>query len=546
MKARINYTPCTTNTKGDLFPVNLKITLGITFLSVFLSLSGCEEYLEDELLSETSADFLYNTPEGLQDAVVGLYNLNRQLYQNNQLENSAAPLIPQAKSDLVVGRAGQIAFFARLGWGIDQGSFGTRRLDIYWRHYYRLIDRANAIIESTENLDNLEDETKAQILAEAKVFRAESYFSLFRQFNNIFITTEPTDPNNAFDRPQDKSSEEDIFALINEDLDFAIANLDWTTEEFGRWTQASARHLKAKVAMWQEDFTTAAQQVDAIIDNGNYSLVADTFTVFEGDMNHSETLYAVQYEDDVVGGGGTNQINFTLVPAYNRVPGAQLSIANGGRGNGGLLMNDYLRDLLREDPNDTRDNNSYYIGAYLYNDEANLPPGKQVGDTIDLYDQFSENESERQDYYRTINPACIKFLQEDAAPTEVGHISNIMVYRLAETYLIGAEAHMMLGNSAKALDYLNAVRTRAKTAPLTDIDLDAILDERARELAFEGQRFYTLKRLGLLVEYLRDHAGNDNFWNIARERIEPYMVNWPIPTAEIELLGPNYPQNEGF
>ncbi|MGB7395362.1 MAG: RagB/SusD family nutrient uptake outer membrane protein, partial [Pricia sp.] len=515
-----------------------KVKKGVVWLCLLMLSLGCEEYLEDELLSETSADFLYNTPQGLEDAVVGLYNLDRKIYENNQLENSAIPLIPQAKSDLVLGRAGHIAFFARLGWGIDQTSFGTRRLDQYWQHYYRLIDRANAVIQSAENLESLEAESKNQIIAEAKAFRANSYFTLYRQFNNIFITTEPTTPDNAFDRPQDKSSEEDIFALINEDLDFAIANLEWTTEEFGRWTQAAVRHVKAKVAIWEEDFTGAASQTDAIIDNGNYSLVPDTNTVFEGDMNHSESLFVVQFADAEVGGGDFTQINFTLVPAYNRVPGAKLSIDNGGRGNGGLLMNDYLRNLLKEDPNDDRDNGTYYITAYKYNDEANLPPGKQVGDTIDLYDQFSEDESERQNYYQTINPACIKFLQEDAAPTEVGHISNIMVYRLAETYLIGAEAHMMLSNTAKAIDYLNAVRTRANTAPVTSIDIQAILEERARELAFEGQRFYILKRLGLLVEYLRDHAGNDNFWNIARERIEPYMVNWPIPTAEIELLGP--------
>src|SRR5690606_35039082 len=95
---------------------------------------------------------------------------------------------------------------------------------------------------------------KNQILAEAKCMRANSYFTLYRLFNNIFITTEPTTPENAFDVPQDKSSVEEIFALLRSDLDFAIANLDYSTAQFGRWGQGAARHLRAKVAMWEEDW----------------------------------------------------------------------------------------------------------------------------------------------------------------------------------------------------------------------------------------------------------------------------------------------------
>src|SRR5680860_532105 len=119
-----------------------------------------------------------------------------------------------------------------------------------------------------------------------------------------------------------------------------------------------------------------------------------------------------------------------------------------------------------------------------------------------------------------------------------------MIYRLAETYLIGAEAHMELGNTDQALEYLNPVRNRAHAASLDTIDQQTILDERARELAFEGQRWYTIKRMGVLVSQIKKYAGNDNWRNIARERIEPHMVNWPIPESELDLLGPGYPQND--
>ena len=64
---------------------------------------------------------------------------------------------------------------------------------------------------------------------------------------NIFITTERTTPENVFDVPQDKDSpRRHLRPSSNADLDFAIDNLAWTTPDFGRWTQASARHLRAK------------------------------------------------------------------------------------------------------------------------------------------------------------------------------------------------------------------------------------------------------------------------------------------------------------
>ncbi|MFC4723210.1 RagB/SusD family nutrient uptake outer membrane protein [Geojedonia litorea] len=526
----------------------LRLNIKVALVCLLLSIFSCENYLQDELLSETSVDFIYNTPEGLELATVGLYDLNRRLYQSNALSNSGLPLVPQAKTDLVLPRAGEIAFMARqVTWGIDQTRHGTKQLAEFWKHYYRLIDRSNAVIKYAQDVNFDDENLKRRLIAEAKCFRANSYFTLYRQFNNIFITTEPTTPENAFERPQDKSSVEEIFALLNSDLNDAINDLDWTTSEIGRWTQASARHLKAKVAIWQKDYTEAAAQADAVINNGNYSLLPKTSDVFLNDMNHSENLFSIQYKDNAIGGGGTNQMNFQLIPQYDVVPGAKFSIENGGNGLGGLLMNDYLVNLLAEDPNDDRDDGSYYITLYRYNDAENLPPGKQIGDPITLYNRNSTNRNERLNFYRILNPGCVKFRQETADPSEANHISTIMIYRLAETYLIGAEAHMMLNNTSKALQYINAVRNRAKAASITAIDMKAISDERARELAFEGQRFYFLKRTGTFLSQLQQYAGdNKGDFDHARTAVQDYYVNWPIPIAELNLLGPNYPQNDGY
>lgn len=513
--------------------------------------TSCEkDLLQDELLSDTSVDFLYTTPEGLESAVVGLYSLNRNIYQDLSL-NGTYPLILQAKSDLGVGITGEVSLYSRLLWGASLGDYGTTSgINAHWVHNYRIVDRANAVIRGAENLENIDEDRKNQILAEAKCMRANAFFTLYRLFNNIFITTEPTTPENAFDVPQDKSSEEEIFALLRSDLDFAIEHLDYNPAQFGRWGQGAARHLRAKVALWEEDWAEAAAQADAVINSGNHSLVT-TQEVFAGELNHSETLFAINFERETIGGGSQHIMSWNMISAYADAPGLIQSVENGGAGAGFISLNQYMIDLLNEDPDDNRKNNTYYIFEYAYNDETALPPGKQLGDPLDLYENSETDQNEFMLYYRRQNPGVLKFFDETVEPTDRNHFKNIMIYRLAETYLVGAEAHMMLNNTPKALEYLNEVRERANTAPVNTIDLQAILDEEARELAFEGQRWFTLKRTGKLYEFLLDHMNNDNMNESYPEGnpkvlLREYMQNWPIPQQQMDLLGPNYPQNDGY
>ena len=524
----------------------------IWVLIIALCFTSCsDDFLKDELQSDTSVEFLYSTAEGLEIATVGLYTLNRQIYEDNSL-NGAFPLILQAKSDLSVGITGEVSLYSRLLWGASLGDFGTESgINKYWVHFYKIVDRANAIIQAAENLEDIDDDRRNQILSEARCMRANSIFTLYRLFNNIFVTTTPTTPENAFDVPQDKSSVEEIFSLIKSDLDFAIANMDYTTDQFGRWTQGSARHIRAKVAMWEGDWAEAAAQADAIIESGNYSLVPSTKDVFAGELDHSETLFAVNFENETIGGGSYHIMNWNVVSSYAEAPGLVQSVENGGAGVGFLSLNDYVIDLLNEDPNDDRKNNTYYIFEYAYNDEETLPAGKAIGDPLDLYENSETDQNAFMLYYRRQNPGVLKFFDDQVEPTDRNHFKNVMIYRLAETYLIGAEAHLNLNNTDKALEYVNTVRNRANAASVMTVDLQTILDERARELAFEGQRWFTLKRTGKLFEFLLDHMNNDNMNESYPEGnpkviLREYMQNWPIPPQQIDLLGPNYPQNDGY
>lgn len=521
-------------------------------VGVLLLTTSCgDDFLKDELLSNTSVDFLYTSPEGLEIATTGLYTLNRQLHENQEW-NGVLPLIPVAKADLSMAYEGEISLFGRLFWGASTGDFGSNTINnVYFDHYYKIVERCNAIIAGAEAVEGMDDDQRQRIIAEAKCMRANSYFVLYRFFNNIVVNTDPTTPENAFDVPEKQSSVKEIFRLLKSDLDSAIANLDYAPLSPARWSQGSARHLRAKVAMWQGDWQEAADQIDALIMNGGHSLVATTADVFTGgNLDHSESLFTLKFLEETIGGGSPHILNWSCVAQSASAEGVTQSVENGGNGVGFLTLNDYAINLLNEDPNDTRRDGTYYIFEYKYNDPTDLPAGKQIGDPLDLYTN-SDVESEWRLYYFRQNPGVLKYLDRNADPTSREHFSDIMIYRLAESYLIGAEAHLELGNTAKALEYINAVRTRANTAELTTIDLDAILDERARELAFEGQRWFTLKRRGLLGDYLRDHMNNDNFnnfWGAENPKLlyQDYMENWPISSTQLNLLGPNFPQNDGY
>jgi len=530
----------------------------IKLLLVFVVLgftNSCyqEDFLKDELLSNNSVDFLYSSSEGIANAVVGLYALNREPYQRDWF-NGAIPLILQAKSDLSAGVDGEISLFSNCFWGCGiDGDYGTEAAYGYlWAHNYRMIDIVNNIVKGGNALienGNI-DSALLKNIAEAKTFRAHAYFTLYRLFNNIYLKLEPTNPETAFDRPDNISSKEEIFNLIREDLEFASDELSYTNSQFGRWTKAAVDHVRAKVEMWDNNFTKAAEITDNIIENSPHALVGIN-QVFEGQMEHSETIFAINFKKNAIGGGAWHQLNWQTVAHYSAVPGLVQSVENGGDGFGFITLNPYAVDLLNENSNDQRIGN-YYIFDYLYNDPKTLPAGKSIGTPLDEYQNTAENDDFFM-YYKRQSPGVIKFLDKDIDPTDRMHFKSIVVYRLAETYLIGAEAHLELGNTSKALEYLNAIRQRAGINRASSISFEIILEERARELAFEGQRWFTLKRRGVLYDYLMDHMNSDllnqyysrNHVN-PKEVYQPHMVNLPIPQGVLDLLGSNYPQNQGY
>jgi hypothetical protein len=533
--------------------------ISIAILALLFFSTSCSDYLEEQPSTSIDAGYIFKTEDGLRSGVVSLYNFYRQKYEYGAQDFLAANLL-QSRNDLNLSRSGYLGLVGRYQRAVSATDYGTTLLSSYvWNHHYKITSKATEIINAAEALDNIDEDVKDGIIAQAKFFRAESYFTLYRMFNNIYVTTKSVNADNAFDVIEDKSSEDEIFALINSDLSFAIDHLEWTAD-FGRVTKGTAKHVKAKVAMWQGDWAEAKMQSETLIADGPQSLVSSTAKVFDGNMNNSEQLFVVQYEDGVTGGSKSNMINANYLVKHWKADASDGSTTDftqeyGGVGFARLLPNHYLLGLLAEDPNDTRDDNTYFRLKYYF--DAG-PRAGQVNDTYTpiIYDEINDEyiySASYKKFLERLNPSCLKFANEENDPTVYWQINNIMVYRLAETYLIAAEANMRSGGDA--LPYINAVRERAGAAPVTTVDEKAILDERARELAFEGQRWFTLKRMGQSVmnHQMRTYSGDGEFVPAyyggekdPRVNWQDHFINFPIPQINLDLMGSGYPQNTGY
>ncbi len=120
-------------------------------------------------------------------------------------------------------------------------------------------------------------------------------------------------------------------------------------------------------------------------------------------------------------------------------------------------MNNYIRDLLNEDPNDSRIKGSYYIKDYLYNDPTTLPPGIELGSIIRdnpavPWKEFAESANDRNGFFIRQNAGCKKYFPDDGIPIQDLQTKNIVMARLDETYLFASEANMMLGNTETAIE----------------------------------------------------------------------------------------------
>lgn len=528
----------------------LKIFFILFILATTQIFVSCtEDWLNEEHETRLTVDAIYNTPEGISNAAVGLYYLNRQLLRmgSNNWSQMYAGLI--RGTDIEVSREGPLGS-AAYAYYRPQEINTYRYHQTFWDMYYGIIGKANEIIYHGVNMESA-DERVVRAIAEARYFRAYSYLFLYERFENIYLNTEPVTPDNIDDeRIYLPSAKQEVFEVINTDLDLAIEALDITDlGEPGRITKGAARHVRMITAMWQEDWDEAIFQGEAMEESGMYELMPldQLFGQADYSSDHTEAITTWQYFEGLGGADYAGQWGYSghrlkalFLPEYERRNAGEYTEVNGGFGLAWLFPNEYLLSLYDQET-DNRYNTFYRHEYYFTNAEAAAEAGLEVGDVIPKVGAVEDD-------FRFLHTGLRKYEDITTYPiTDSKGFSDVMQYRYAQTCIHMAEAYLKDGNMAKALEWYNKTWTRAgnpkREQPLT---MDDIRDEHARELGLEGHRWTYLKRIGDSQSQITQFAGEEPYNIEARTNWQPHHVRWPIPQEQLQVFGEGFPQNEGY
>lgn len=530
--------------------MNMKIkkyTLAILSLSMMLSNSSCTDWLIEENETNITVDAIYNNPEALSQASVGLYYLHRGILRKGDNNDSEMFVGFLRGTDIEVSTDGSMGAPA-FGYYRYTELATYRYHKRYWDLYYNIIGKANEIIFYG---DKMEDKTPGVIraIAEARYFRALSYLTLWERYENIYLNIIPTTPDNVNDeRVYSPATKEQIFKQIVEDLDMSINDLDITDlGEPGRITKGAARHVRMLAAMWLKDYDEAIRQGEEIKKSNVYDLVPLNSIFGKQKLDHKEVIASWQYYEDLGGadyagqwGYSGHRLKSVCIPEYQRRNGGERSETNGGYGRAWLFPNNYLLSLYDKE-HDKRYEQFYRHEYYYTNEKAANADGKKVGDVI-------EKKGNAVDDVKQLHTGLRKYEDITTYPiNDSKGFSDVIQYRYAQTCIMMAEAYLMKNDQTNAKLWFNKTWERAgNDKRVTDLTLQDIMDEHARELALEGHRWAFLKRIGKLEEQIKLHAGEDGYNIEARENFKPFMVRWPIPQEQLAQFGDSYPQNEGW
>jgi starch-binding outer membrane protein, SusD/RagB family len=552
----------------------MKSLYKLSILFVFLFSAGCKDFLDEENRSNIESDAYYGTAEGYDKLVNAAYSTLRTVYRE--------PWLFEAGTDMFVeGRTVQPK-------GISEYRELTPEeatVETFYRNAYAAIQVCNTALyfnDKTAANANL-----AFRKGEVQFLRAYYYFLLVQHFGGVALVTERfTEPVGAFER----SSAQDVYAFIITEMEQALALVP-DNPDFGRVSKRAVRHFLAKVYLTRgyesfgspQDFTQAATLADAAIAGQALTLsFEDLF--YPGNERNAEVLFSIQYDPASIQNpqtGGNSQ-NYYFGPYM----GGQGAVQGYPNRSYSLMPTMYLFDVFTQqdarfdatfmlefyqryyDYYDKRtERNTLNVRFYYAPKWANSPadiaawraanPTRRTNTQVIPYSPAWE--ASNSTALDNAVPAIKKFDDPRAVFGDASGTRDIYLARLAETYLIAAEAYLKLGNPGTAADRINVVRRRA-AKPGTeammlitpaDVSINFILDERARELAGEYLRWFDLKRTGTLIE--RTRLYNRDIRNWFNRGIDPFQgaggalkILRPIPSRALLLNEGTFGQNPGY
>lgn len=545
------------------------------------------DFLTEAPKAVIAPDNLYVNRQGFESGLYGIYNLWRAERKgingaSNDMAITAAVVgVDNAYSLRPAGNAPE-QVFNDFGIRLNPADAYVRRL---WEWLYQTVNAANTLIDRSANpAINWTDAEKRQIVGEAKLLRAWAYRHLTYLYGAVPLNLSESKGGNIR-TDWERAGVSEVRKAIEKDLLDAEAGMADLPVVEGRASKVVAQHYLAELYLATGDFQKAREKAQAVIANPNYRLVTarygtsatqpgTPFTDMFLDRNsnrsqgNTEALWVIQNEY-LSTGGDANIMRRWWVNRYNEIRVGNpartpitFTLETGGRGIGRFAVTKYAFSLY--EPTDHRGSAFAWRFFYLMNNPASLPTnaninttatcstpgyrtgptGGRIGDTVRL--SVNCNEPAPNASTASIWPSIRKW---DWAPTDPADVQNSSNYndqvylRLAETYLILAEAQFRLNDAAGAAATLNIIRARSGATPVTpaQVSIDFILDERSRELVTEEHRRYTLLRTGTWFNRTRQynlHAGR---------RITLRDTVLPIPQSVIDAnLTKPMVQNPGY
>lgn len=455
-------------------------------------------------LSACSKDFLNRPPE---DAIVDV-----NFYKSSdQVLAGTAPLYnivwfaynDKASHGIGDGRAGVLMSGS---YQVDNIRMQTTDVtpEVYssWTAFFNVVAQSNMVINNLTKYTaaSVPENVKQAGIAEGRFMRGLAYSYLVQNWGPVPIIVD----NNVLltDTSITRNTIESVWEFIIRDLRFAAQSLPATPLQKGRLTKWAAEGMLAKAFLTragisgsrnQSDLDSAAWYANDVIVNSGAALMSNYEDLFMmKNNNNPESLFALQWKYD--GDWGTQNSVQAFLAFGSEITG----FGDGWGGDLGASL-DQLQ-LYRID--DKRRKGTFMFPGDHYSyihqsvDDPNNP-GKKIIQELQVPWNFVG--TERYNTRAWVKKYVVGRPEDNDGKVTQQHTEmNTYMLRLADVYLVYAEA--ILGNSpstsdAKALQYFNAVRTRAGVPTKTSITWDDIYVERRLELAMEGQAWYDIVRL---------------------------------------------------
>jgi len=514
----------------------------IAILTVVILFAGCsEDFLKEGPPHLITTVTLYTSYNGFQSGLNGLYALVRQDYEG--MTGASNHLRKEMWMNGVDNMtSNQRDGFSRVAenWVNNNSTYQYIYHNFHW--LYRIINSANTIIIHAEDEDidwtggnGSPNENKNMVIAHAKALRAWAYRYLTYGWGDV-----PLNLNEALGSEVKtdwvRTPVAEVRAQIIEDWEFAEQYIDVEPEFQGRITKGAIQHYLAEMYLLENNPAEALTWANKCIGTPGYELITSRYGVrsgqpgvpfmdmfYDGNSNRSEgnteALWVFPFEFEITGGAGAilrrwHQSRYYSADFAGTKDPLIKTVERGGRGLSRMSITKWAMDIY-EDGDDRFSNLAIRKFYILKTSEENggagadkLPSGYAYGDTLwnDWSEVITYDTKNRYDW-----PHSRKWDYAHAAYIDDSYQYNDIIHlRLAETYLLKAEAQLALNDISGAAATLNIIRVRSNATPITaaDVDIDFILDERSRELLCEEQRRCTLLRTGKWLERVRAHNFN--------------------------------------